>query len=91
MEERVCWTQVPTLFSENWSAIKQLEKVTIAAVSRRSDRMPDPISSGAVFSFIGSLAPNASIVAVVNLVPIPKRPTLSGKPTTTATRHARNL
>ena len=34
--------------------------------------MPDPISSGAVFSFIGSLAPNASIVAVVNLGPIPE-------------------
>lgn len=73
------WTQVPALFSENWSAIKQVEKVIIAAVSRRSGPMPDSISSGAVFSFIGSLAPNASIVAGVNLVPIPKRPKLRGQ------------
>ena len=78
------------MFSENWSAIKQVEKVIIAAVSRRSDRMPDSISAGAVFSFIRSLAPNASIVAVVNLVP-KKRPKLRGKSTTTATRHARNF
>ena len=52
--------------------------------------MPDLISAGAVFSFIGSLVPNV-IVALVDLVPIPKRPKLSGKPTTAATRHARNL